>query len=214
MPLPKHLKPRKVPKQERSRALVDAIVEATARVLVARGYEAFNVAEVAEVAGVGIGSLYQYFPHKEALVVGLLERHADREAAFLEARFAAVQAPNAAALLHASVAAVLAFRALEPALHQALTEVIPVVGRYDDLRDRGARTARLLRSLLEPVYRPVEGAPSLDELVFMVGNATHSLTHEGLLPRPTSLSDERLATEITRLWVGYLGLAGGAGGSP
>ena len=89
-----------------------------------------------------------------------------------------------------------------------------MVGRYDDLRDRGARTARLLRSLLEPVYRPMQGAPSLDELVFMVGNATHSLTHEGLLPRPTSLSDARLATEITRLWVGYLGLTGGAGGSP
>jgi AcrR family transcriptional regulator len=185
---------------------VDAIVEATARVLVSRGYENLNVAEVADIAGVSIGSLYQYFPHKEALVVGLLERHADREAAFLEARFAAVQAPSAAAMLHAAVAAVLAFRATEPALHQALTNIIPIVGRYDDLRDRGARTALLLRALLEPVYRPEDGRPSLDELVFMVANATHALTHEGLLPRPASLSDERLSSEITRLWVGYLEL--------
>ena len=206
MPLPKHLKPRKVPKQQRSRALVDAIIEATARVLVARGFESLNVAEVAEVAGVSIGSLYQYFPHKEALVVALLERHADRESAFLEARFTELRAATPAALLRTAVTAVLAFRALDPELHQALTSVIPIVGRFDDLRNRGARTAAHLRTLLEPLYRPKEGTPSLDELIFIVGNATHSLTHEGLLRRPESFSDQRLAEEISRLWTSYLGL--------
>jgi AcrR family transcriptional regulator len=76
MTLPKHLQPRKVPKQERSRALVDAIVEATARVLLDKGYDGLGVADVADVAGVSIGSLYQYFPSKEALVAARIERHA------------------------------------------------------------------------------------------------------------------------------------------
>ena len=84
MPVPKHLQPRKQPQQGRSRALVDDVLEATARVLVARGYDALQLREVAEVAGVGPGSLYPYFPHREALVTALLERQSEREAAFLE----------------------------------------------------------------------------------------------------------------------------------
>ena len=53
--------------------------------------------------------------------------------------------------------------------------------------------------------RPAQaGGPSLDELVFIVANATHSLTHEGLSQRPTTLDDERLAREIVRLALGYL----------
>jgi len=66
--------PRKEPAQARSKALVDAIIEATARVLIAGGLEALNTNEVAAVAGVSVGSLYQYFPSKEALLASLIER--------------------------------------------------------------------------------------------------------------------------------------------
>lgn len=66
--------PRKEPAQARSKALVDAIIEATARVLIARGLEGLNTNEVAAVAGVSVGSLYQYFPSKEALLASLIER--------------------------------------------------------------------------------------------------------------------------------------------
>lgn len=53
---------------------VTALLDATARVLVRRGYAACTTNLVAEVAGVGIGSLYEYFPNKEALVAALAER--------------------------------------------------------------------------------------------------------------------------------------------
>ena len=61
-----------------------------------------------------------------------------------------------------------------------------------------------MRELFSAVLPAQAGGPSLDELVFIVGNATHSLTREGLLPRPTTLDDERLAREIVRLVLGYL----------
>lgn len=204
MTLPKHLQPRKVPKQERSRALVDAIVEATARVLLDKGYDGLGVADVAAIAGVGIGSLYQYFPNKESLVAALIERHADEEAAFLDARFAALTPSGLEDLLTEAIRAVLAFRALHPKLHPALLEVIPIVGRYYDLRARGVESAARLRVMLEAFYVPRDGGPDLDELVFIVANATHALTHEGLLRRPASLDDDRLAHEIARLWLRYL----------
>jgi AcrR family transcriptional regulator len=61
--------------QRRSQQTVAAILEATARILVEDGFKGLNTNRVAEVAGVSIGSLYQYFPNKEALVLALAEQH-------------------------------------------------------------------------------------------------------------------------------------------
>ena len=63
--------PRRIPRQSRSRATVDAILEAAARVLEQDGYERANVNRVAALAGVSVGSLYQYFPTKQALAAGV-----------------------------------------------------------------------------------------------------------------------------------------------
>jgi AcrR family transcriptional regulator len=69
------VKPRKSASQKRSRATVDALVEATARILMREGFERASANRIAEVAGVSVGSLYQYFPTKEALVAAVIERH-------------------------------------------------------------------------------------------------------------------------------------------
>ena len=64
--------PRKQPLQERSRETVAVILEAAARILESRGIEGYNTNAVAEKAGVSIGSLYQYFPGKDALTIALI----------------------------------------------------------------------------------------------------------------------------------------------
>ncbi|MCZ1179646.1 TetR/AcrR family transcriptional regulator [Acinetobacter pittii] len=66
--------PRKRPRQARSVATFEAILEAAARILESLGFAGFNTNVVAELAGVSIGSLYQYFPSKEALIVELIRR--------------------------------------------------------------------------------------------------------------------------------------------
>lgn len=68
------LKPRKIPRQLRSEATREIILEAAARVLSKKSLEGFNTNCVAETAGVSIGTLYQYFPNKEALIAVLIER--------------------------------------------------------------------------------------------------------------------------------------------
>ena len=70
------ISPRKAPRQARSQATVKAILDAAARVLVERGYAATTTNLVAERAGVSVGSLYQYFPNKDALIAALHDRHA------------------------------------------------------------------------------------------------------------------------------------------
>jgi AcrR family transcriptional regulator len=68
------LKPRKYPAQPRSADTVASILEAAARILERHGFAGYNTNAVAALAGVSIGTLYQYFPNKDALVAALIER--------------------------------------------------------------------------------------------------------------------------------------------
>ncbi|MBW2388375.1 MAG: helix-turn-helix transcriptional regulator [Deltaproteobacteria bacterium] len=71
--------PRKLPQQERSRVLVACVREACLRILDEEGARALTTNRIAEVAGVGIGSIYQYFPNKEAVVAEVYEQVARSE---------------------------------------------------------------------------------------------------------------------------------------
>lgn len=73
-PLQSRSAPRKAPKQARSHVTVHVIVEAAARILEERGHEGFSTNAVADRAGVSVGSLYQYFPRKDALIGALILR--------------------------------------------------------------------------------------------------------------------------------------------
>ena len=69
---------RKSPRQARSRETVEVLLEAATRVLVEAGFEGASTNRIARVAGVSVGSLYQYFPNKAAIVRMLIERHVTR----------------------------------------------------------------------------------------------------------------------------------------
>jgi AcrR family transcriptional regulator len=93
------LRARRRPRQLRSQITVTALLDATKLVLLERGYTGATTNLVADVAGVGIGSLYEYFPNKEALVAGLIERETDSFVTLLhEAMLAARPLPFADAL--------------------------------------------------------------------------------------------------------------------
>jgi AcrR family transcriptional regulator len=74
---PMLLEPRKSPVQARSTASVDAILHATVQVLLRVGKERLTTTRVAYRAGVSVGTLYQYFPNKSALLQAALKRHLD-----------------------------------------------------------------------------------------------------------------------------------------
>ncbi|TMZ52891.1 TetR/AcrR family transcriptional regulator, partial [Klebsiella pneumoniae] len=80
--------PRKTPRQQRSRETVAAILEAAAQLFQRHGYTATTTNKIAERAGVSIGSLYQYFPNKEALLAALAQEHLETATASLIQAFA------------------------------------------------------------------------------------------------------------------------------
>jgi AcrR family transcriptional regulator len=87
---PEALRPRKAPRQARSEATVEAIFEATIQVLLAEGMSRLTTARVAVRAGVSVGTMYQYFPHKQALLFAVLQRHLEELVKAMEAACARV----------------------------------------------------------------------------------------------------------------------------
>ena len=122
------LLPRKVPTQPRAIATVDALVEATARILVDDGLHGISTNRIAEVAGVSVGSLYQYFPSKEALVMAVVERHAARVVGLLSEAFAvALQEPLPVAI-EQLVGSIVDVHEQQPALQHAIVSQVMTLG--------------------------------------------------------------------------------------
>ena len=102
---PRHLRARKKPRQARSSSTVDAIFEATIQVLIGEGTHRLTTTRVAERAGVSVGTMYQYFPHKQALLYALNERYLDRLAQRVEAVCRAQHGKSTADMVEALVTA-------------------------------------------------------------------------------------------------------------
>jgi AcrR family transcriptional regulator len=83
--IPSHLAARKRPRQARATFTLDAIFEATIQVLIAEGPNRLTTTRVAQRAGVSVGTMYQYFPHKQSLLYALNERYLDIVAEKVEA---------------------------------------------------------------------------------------------------------------------------------
>ena len=81
---------RKRPKQERSEALVEAILTAATAELVANGFARATTNRIAAAAGVSVGSLYQYFPSKDAIVVELMRRYRATRIAIVREKLAPI----------------------------------------------------------------------------------------------------------------------------
>jgi AcrR family transcriptional regulator len=111
------LTPRKIPSQPRAAETVAAIIEAAAQVLETRGLEGFNTNAIARRAGVSIGSLYQYFPGKNALTIALMRREATQ---FYDDAAAALEEPTAEAALDYLISAAVRQQLQRPTLARLL----------------------------------------------------------------------------------------------
>lgn len=140
---------RRSPRQARSQATVAVILDAAARVLGQRGWSGLTTNHVAQVAGVSVGSLYQYFPHKQALVEAVKRRHFEVVlAALRDASDTALPLDTRVRLL---VEGMIAAHEAPPGLHHALLEETPR-GAEDgaDSLTFQAEYLRLYRALLTP----------------------------------------------------------------
>lgn len=195
--------PRKKPRQERSRATVEAILEAAAHILVAHGFEATTTRQVAERAGVSIGSLYQYFPSKEALITALVERQVQR---VLEVCTEALQAlgprPPREVVRDVALGLMKAY-AVNPRLHQVLISEGLRLGMLERLQVFENRIETVVRGFLLHSLSTLR--PRRVELAtFVITRAIRGIIWSAAIERPELFEDPELADELGELMLGYL----------
>lgn len=198
--------PRKNASQARSRATVDALVEATARILVRDGFEKASTNRIAEIAGVSVGSLYQYFPSKEALVAAVIERHNEEIMGIVRAALTEVaDLPIETAVRKLVTVAIEAHR-INPKLHRVLAEQIPRTGQLKDVEAFNREVQALVRTYLESRRKEMRKV-DLDVATFICVSTIESVAHNMVLNGAEMLSEKAvkvLVDETTRMVVGYL----------
>ncbi|WP_052096703.1 TetR/AcrR family transcriptional regulator [Achromobacter sp. RTa] len=195
--------PRKSPRQLRSQHTVETILQATARVLAAHGYAGTNTNLIAETAGVSVGSLYQYFPNKNALIAALHDRHDNQMLDVIDG----VLDSNPAATLRERVAAIvqamLHAHLLEPALHRVLEREFPLFDQPHEHSRADQDIHRRMRHLLE-FHRDEIAQQDRDLATYVVLRIMESLVHAAALEPPAGFSPEQLEHAVVDAVMGYL----------
>jgi AcrR family transcriptional regulator len=194
------LSPRKRPRQERSRATVDALLEATADILTREGYAKLTTNRIADRAGVNIASLYQYFPGKDAIVAELRRRHGAGQRAALRQVLAEHGTGELESTIRALVSVGVAGHAQAPRLHRVFTEEMPVLA-YRDVAAIDAPIFEAMRAFLRAADVDVK---DVDLALWMISTAAGAVLHRAAVERPDDLSNGVIAEELITLLCRYL----------
>jgi AcrR family transcriptional regulator len=197
--------PRKSASQKRSQATVEALLDATARVLTREGYDRASTNRIAATAGVSVGSLYQYFPNKEALVAALVARHNREMFQLLRDALKEVASLDLATAVRELVRASVDAHLVDSALHRVFAEQVPRMGQLAKIEALQREGFQLVRAYLEG-HRHEIAVRDLDSATSICVTTVEALTHEFVINRPDALDGgrDRFIDEVTRLIVGYL----------
>lgn len=193
---------RKQPQQARSQATVDAIFEATIQVLLDEGLQRLTTIRVAERAGVSVGTLYQYFPQKQALLFAVLQRHLERVVRAIEDAALSAHGARLSKMVNAVVAAFVKVKTANLDESRALYAVAAELDSRGYVQQIEARN----RAALETMLKTASDAHFDDIAVttFMLTGALVGpirLLLEGKLPQSMV---RKLPGQLESICIGYL----------
>ena len=166
------------------------------------GFNAVTTNRVAEVAGVSIGSVYQYFPDKRAIFVALHQRHIEQIDRMVEATLTEHAASTLDDLMRAMIDAMIEAHNADLELYELLATEVP--HRADGTRDFAVRLHGAFRLAIASRAHELKKDRDLDKLVFVVTNMVESLSHAALFRRPSRLSLAAAKAEVVRAVLAYL----------
>jgi AcrR family transcriptional regulator len=196
-------KPRKTPKQFRSQETQQRFVDAAARVFARHGYSAGTTNRIAAEAGASVGSLYQYFPNKDAILVALVRQHVADGTALLEAKLASTGELPLAERLGVFVDAVLANHTGNARLHQVLFEEAP---RPPELLEELHALEAMTITAAEAMIR-ADDAIDVDDPAMaarLVVTAIESLVHRYISSQHANLDLDSFRNELVTMLTRYL----------
>jgi AcrR family transcriptional regulator len=190
---------RRRPAQQRSRLTVEAIVEAAAQVFERHGYAAGTTNRIAERAGVSVGTLYQYFADKDAVLAAVFERHLAEGAAIVAptlARLREVPAPEPERLLREVLDAMVVLHAREPNLHRLLFEEAPLA---PGLRDKVTAMEAAIAGEAAAWLRRRGTAGDADTVAWVIVQAVEALAHRWVIQPGPRGDDDAFVRDAARV---------------
>lgn len=191
------------PSQARSREMVDVILLGATRVFAQHGYARATTNRVAQAAGVSVGSLYQYFPDKDAILTELLARYRAGLVTRIGEKVAAMNEVTFERVVHALLTAILKDDQIHPALHRVLIERVLRTDARRTVSGFEERLEELIASALVAGKEAVS-VPDPDLAAFVLVRVVLSVVHAALVDKP-AYNTPTLVDELTRLIVGYVG---------
>ncbi len=186
-----------------------AILEATAQILDRESLDAATTTRIAEVAGVSIGSLYQYFSHRDAILEALQDREFERTIAAMQTVFADGNLNKAPGeTVTAALRALGQLYAQSPGLHRVLTIEGLRVAKAERVHAFDRRVIELIRYFLSATRPPLR-VKDIDAAAFIVYQSVRATMLAHLLERPPGLDADRLIDELTNFLTAYV-----VGGTP
>jgi AcrR family transcriptional regulator len=198
--------PRNQPRQPRSRTTVALILDAAIRVLDREGLDALTTSRVAEVAGFSVGTLYQYFAHRDAIIAALQDRELERASAMLDRVLSAAPPLRDHELARSIVDELLSLYRAAPALHRVLAASGLSFTPPERVVAFDARSVAVLKAFLD-LAGPRIRAANLQTAAFVVYQSVRATMLAYLLESPAGVDDAALVEELTQLIVRYLSAA-------
>ncbi|MGN6223194.1 TetR/AcrR family transcriptional regulator [Pseudoxanthomonas sp.] len=161
---------------------------------------------IAQAAGVSIGSLYQYFPSKEALVAGVIDLHMQEMMQRTRDALTRVAQEPLEPATRELVRVMIDAHRINPRLHRVLAEQTPRVGLLENVGAIEHEIYTLVRRYLE-THREVLRVQDLDTATFIAVSTVEALTHAAVVQGPEMVSGDRADAyidEVTALLVRYL----------
>lgn len=194
---------RKNPKQQRAMVTAEAITQATEQIIVREGFQAATTNRIAEVAGVSVGSLYQYFPNKQAIVKALIEETVTKAAARIrEALRNSMEEPLEPALRRVMTLLLEIYKENHFILFRILDQV-PELKKYTSSLSVENYTHSTNLAFLEQHQAEIK-VSDLRTALLLVERATIQNIEYFLAHNPTNITEEQLIDEVTRMAVNYL----------
>lgn len=198
--------PRK-PKQERAQFTYEAIVEASARVLARQGWAKCSTNRIAQVAGVSIGTLYEYFSNKEAILEVLLDRHISAGESLMAESLSTMGNPlemPLAEIIRLLVDGYISLHEQDPALHRRLSSEVPIPKTIED------RVIRVQTGLIDAItmvltVHPEASVSSPQLSARLVVDTVDTLTHRWIVDADgTPMPRDQLRDALITMLIHYV----------
>lgn len=197
------IKPRKTATQDRARFTINAIMEAAAHILRKEGYSRLNTNYIATQAGISIGSLYQYFPNKETIIVELRQQHFKKARDEMLKAYQQIEGLSFEAASRLLLETTIKVHQIDPELHRLISTQIPQLYLSED-----DNSSDSVRKILEQFFYAYKKSlrPNLD--IPLAAHISYqlvvSVTHTAVIDEPELLNHPKFVDELLRMLLVYV----------